>query len=114
ELGKLPRDASFDPLNSVASVARVQENLLAATIKHGNEEGRRHGGEAGEEVIEALDHAVKAEDLLNYSEPPSWFPPVRPILGRLLLEEGRPADAEKIFRAALEKSPRYFRALTGL
>lgn len=114
ELGKLPRDASFDPLNSVASVARVQENLLAATIKGGDEEERRHGGEAGEEVIEALDHAIKAEDLLNYSEPPSWYPPIRPILGRLLLEEKRPTDAEKIFRAALEKSPRYPLALLGL
>jgi tetratricopeptide (TPR) repeat protein len=114
DLAKLPRDASFDPLNSVASVARVQENLLAATIKQGDEEERRHGGEAGEAVIEALDHAIKAEDLLNYSEPPSWYPPIRPILGRVLLENGRPVDAEKIFRAALEKSPRYPRALVGL
>jgi tetratricopeptide (TPR) repeat protein len=114
DLAKLPRDASFDPLNSVASVARVQENLLAGTIKRGDKEERRHGGEAGEEIIEALDHAIKAEDLLNYSEPPSWYPPVRPILGRLLLEDGRPADAEKVFRAALEKSPRYSRALAGL
>src|ERR1700716_611480 len=81
ELGKLPPSTHVDQLNTVGDVARVEENLLAATIKRGDEEERRHGGEAGEEVIEALDHAIKAEDLLNYSEPPSWYPPVRPILG---------------------------------
>src|SRR6266404_1574782 len=50
ELAKLPRDASFDPLNSVTDIARVQENFLAAAIKQG-EHGR---GEEGE-VIEALE-----------------------------------------------------------
>lgn len=113
DLAKLPRDASYDPLNSVANIARVQENLLAAIIKRG-ERGERRDREEGEEVIEALQHAIVAEDILNYSEPPSWYPPVRPILGRVLLEDGWAADAEKIFRAALEKSPRYPRALAGL
>ena len=113
ELAKLPRDASFDPLNTVVDIARVQENLMAAMIKRGSEEGGKKGEESGE-TVEALQHAIAAEDLLNYSEPPSWYPPVRPILGRVLLEKGQPADAEKVFRTALEKSPRYVRALEGL
>jgi tetratricopeptide (TPR) repeat protein len=109
-LGKLPHDAAFDPYNSVASIARVQENLLAGAIRRGSSE---RGEEAGE-VVEALQHATAAEDILNYTEPPSWYPPVRPILGRVLLDEGKAVAAEKVFRDALEKTPRYGRALTGL
>jgi tetratricopeptide (TPR) repeat protein len=107
ELAKLPQDASFDPLNSVVNIARVQESLLAATIRRGEHQEEK-------EVIEGLQHAVAAEDILNYSEPPSWYPPVRPILGRILLEEHHASEAEKVFREALEKSPRYRRALAGL
>jgi hypothetical protein len=110
-LGKLPHDAQFDPLNSVASVARVQENLVASVIKWGS---RERDEEGGNEVREAFQHAVAAEDQLNYSEPPSWYPPIRPMFGRYLLEEGHAAAAEKVFRNALEKSPRYARALVGL
>jgi tetratricopeptide (TPR) repeat protein len=106
-LAKLPHDASFDPLNTVVNIARVQENLLAGTIKRG-------AGEELEKIIEAFQHAVANEDVLNYSEPPSWYPSVRPLLGRVLLEEGQATAAEKVFRTALEKSPRYAPALTGL
>jgi hypothetical protein len=109
ELAKLPRDAAFDPLNSVTEIARVQENFLAAAIKQGEHE---RGEEA--EVVEALEHAVAAEDNLNYSEPPSWYPPVRPVLGRVLLERGQAALAEKVFRADLVRNPRHVRSLTGL
>jgi tetratricopeptide (TPR) repeat protein len=109
ELAKLPRDAAFDPLNSVADIARVQENFLAAAINRGEHEA----GEEGE-VIEALQHAVAAQDNLNYSEPPSWYPPIRPVLGRVLLERGQAAAAEKVFRADLERNPRHARSLTGL
>ena len=65
-------------------------------------------------VIEALEHAVAAQDNLNYSEPPSWYPPIRPILGRVLLERGQTTAAERVFRADLERNPRYGRSLAGL
>jgi hypothetical protein len=109
ELAKLPRDAAFDPLNSVTEIARVQENFLAAAIKQGEHE---RGEEA--EVVEALEHAVAAQDNLNYSEPPSWYPPIRPVLGRVLLERGQAVAAEKVFRADLERNPRYAQSLAGL
>jgi tetratricopeptide (TPR) repeat protein len=110
ELAKLPRDAAFDPLNAVTDIARVQENLLAAAIKMGQPEA----GEDSDEVIEGLQHAVAAQDNLNYSEPPSWYPPIRPVLGRVLLERGQAALAEKVFRADLERNPRHARSLAGL
>ncbi|HST29795.1 MAG TPA: hypothetical protein VLK27_03025, partial [Chthoniobacterales bacterium] len=55
-----------------------------------------------------------AEDALSYSEPPAWYPPVRPTLGRLLLAMNRAPDAEKVFRDDLERKPRDARALSGL
>ncbi|MEY2530221.1 MAG: hypothetical protein QOI96_306, partial [Verrucomicrobiota bacterium] len=60
-LGKLPPNTSFDSLNPVANVARVQENLLAGMIGG-------HRGESDEpgEALEGLQHAVAAEDALNY------------------------------------------------
>jgi len=105
-VARIPPGAMYDPLNKTRDVLKVPENLLAGAIARG-----RHDEKA---AIDSLTQAVVAEDALNYSEPPSWYPPVRPILGRVLLEEGRAADAEKIFRAALDKSPRYARALGGL
>jgi tetratricopeptide (TPR) repeat protein len=105
-IAKLPPDASFDPLNPVAKIAAVQDGLLIAALARGR--GDSHA------AIDALTKAVAAEDGLNYSEPPSWYPPVRPMLGRALLEAQQLPDAERVFREALEKSARYFRALAGL
>ena len=39
---------------------------------------------------------------------------MRPTLGRALLEANQVEDAEKVFRADLERNPRNARALTGL
>jgi hypothetical protein len=103
---KVPGDRLYDPLNKAASVLKVHENLLAAAIA-----GSRHDRNA---MIESLKGAVTAEDALNYSEPPTWYPPVRPLLGRVLLADKRVADAENVFRADLDRNPRDARALAGL
>jgi hypothetical protein len=47
-----------------------------------------------------------AEDALNYGEPPAWYPPVRPMLGKLLLTNNQAAEAEKVCREDLERNPR--------
>lgn len=49
--------------------------------------------------------AVQREDRLNYDEPSNWFHPARHHLGAALLAAGRPADAEAVFRADLERNP---------
>jgi tetratricopeptide (TPR) repeat protein len=112
DLARLPKDAVFDPLNSLADITKVQENLLKFAIAHSKTDADGKGD--ANEAVEALQHAIAAEDNLNYNEPPSWYPPVRPLLGRLLLERRDAVGAEKVFRAALEKTPRYSLALTGL
>jgi hypothetical protein len=61
-----------------------------------------------------LQTALAAEDKLPYFEPPVWYQPVRETLGRLLLEDGQPVEAEKLFRAELAVHPRSGRPLFGL
>jgi tetratricopeptide (TPR) repeat protein len=68
-------------------------------------------------VDEGFDHlrdAVRQDDALRYDEPWGWFQPVRHALGALLLEQGRVAEAEEIYRKDLELHPGNGWALHGL
>jgi tetratricopeptide (TPR) repeat protein len=105
-VAKIPTETMYDQLNKTAAVFKVHENLLLGAIARS-----RHDDKA---AVDLLTQAVAAEDALNYSEPPPWYPPVRPILGRVLLVTKQPAEAERVFRADLEKNPRDGRALSGL
>lgn len=58
--------------------------------------------------------AAAIEDSLPYMEPPYWFSPVRHTLGAVLLEAGRAAPAETVYRQALERFPDNGWAMTGL
>jgi tetratricopeptide (TPR) repeat protein len=65
-------------------------------------------------AIAAWNAAVQAQDNLPYNEPPEWFYPVRESHGGALLRSGRAAEAEKVFRADLDRNPRNARSLFGL
>jgi tetratricopeptide (TPR) repeat protein len=56
-----------------------------------------------DEAIRIVSEAVAIEDELPYSEPPLWHQPTRQVLGALLLEAGRAADAEAVYRKDLEQ-----------
>lgn len=105
-VAKIFPEKMYDQLNTVSAVFKIHENVLAGAIAHS-----RHDENA---AIDSYKQAIAAEDALNYSEPPAWYPPVRPTLGRLLLATNRAADAEKVFRDDLDKKPRDARALSGL
>jgi len=105
-IAKIPSDQMYDMLNSRGAVFKIHENVLAGAIAHS-----RHDDNA---AIDFLKQAVAGEDGLNYSEPPAWYPPVRPTLGRLLQATNRASEAENVFRADLERHPRNARALAGL
>jgi tetratricopeptide (TPR) repeat protein len=64
--------------------------------------------------IELLQAAVHAEDTLPYMEPTFWPIPIRPALGRALLEAGQPERAEQVFRDDLQRWPRNAWGLLGL
>jgi len=105
-VSQMPPNEMYDMLNDRTAVFKIHENLLSAEIAHS-----RHDENA---AVESLKQAVAAEDALSYSEPPPWYPPVRPTLGRLLLADNQAVEAEKVFREDLERRPRDGRALAGL
>ncbi len=64
--------------------------------------------------LDAWRRAVTLESALQYDEPPAWFYTVRESLGAALLRAGQHAEAEQVFRTALETRPRDGRLLFGL
>ena len=62
----------------------------------------------------SLHRAILIEDNLIYNEPPDWHVPVRQALGAVLLDAGRPAEAESIYWQDLVKNPENGWALFGL
>jgi tetratricopeptide (TPR) repeat protein len=77
-------------LTNLQIASRVVEGELAA--QQGDDDT----------AIHVLREAVAIEDGLPYSEPPIWHQPTRQVLGAVLLEAGRPADAEEVYREDLK------------
>jgi tetratricopeptide (TPR) repeat protein len=65
-------------------------------------------------AVAHLDRGVRLEDGLSYIEPPDWGLPVRHVLGAVLLEAGRPEEAETVYWEDLNRSPENGWGLFGL
>jgi tetratricopeptide (TPR) repeat protein len=101
----VPAD-SMSSLNPTSKVLTIAADVLAARIaeaKHDNQT-----------ALELFNKGIKEEDSLAYDEPPQWFHPVRESLGGFMLRSGNYADAEKVFRADLERNKHSGRSLFGL
>jgi len=92
--------------NTCVAVLAVVTPMLEGEISL--REGQADAGFA------ALRAAVKAEDALHYDEPPSWLIPVRHSLGAGLMQAGRYAEAEQVYREDLARLPQNGWALFGL
>ena len=79
----------------------VLTNLQIASRILEGELNMRQGDQGG--AIEVLREAVTIEDGMPYSEPPVWHHPPRQILGAVLLEAGRAAEAEAVYREDLRR-----------
>ncbi len=90
----------------VVDLAKIAEGVLAGEIAA--RQGRY------EQAIETLKAAADVEDRLRYYEPPLWHIPVRHSLGAVLLQAGRPAEAEQVYREDLMHHPHNGWALFGL
>jgi tetratricopeptide (TPR) repeat protein len=66
------------------------------------------------EAVEAFERALVIEDGLRYDEPEPLNFSVRDWLGAILLETGRPAEAEAVYRAAIDDHPFNGWSLFGL
>ena len=67
-----------------------------------------------DKAVAHLSRAVRLEDGLVYTEPSEWHYPARHALGAVLLEAGRPAEAETVYWDDLRKNPDNGWALSGL
>ncbi len=114
ELAEVEALAGADDLQAItfasgstpSQLLTIGARILAARIE----------GEAGnwDAAIPLLEEAVTLQDGLPYTEPPPWYFPNREALGHALLESGRSAAAEAVFRKSLEKTPRNGWSLAGL
>ncbi len=101
----IPESAPYG-LNTAPAVLKVAAAVLEARIAAAK--GDRSG------AIAAWRKAVEAQDALGYDEPADWYYPIRESLGAALFLAGNHQEAEKVFRADLDKNPRNGRSLFGL
>jgi Flp pilus assembly protein TadD len=92
--------------NKTRDILKIAVDVLSAKLS-----AARHDRS---QAIAQLRDAVAVQDALKYSEPPSWFYPVRESLGAALFEDGQILQAEHIFRDDLQRNPRNPRSLFGL
>lgn len=67
-----------------------------------------------ERAFDLLREAVRRDAALRYDEPWGWMQPAAHALGALLLEQGRVAEAERVYREDLERHPGNGWSLHGL
>jgi tetratricopeptide (TPR) repeat protein len=65
-------------------------------------------------AISSLERAVRLDDALVYTEPTEFLLPTRLVLGAILLQAGRPGEAETVYWEDLRRNPENGWALFGL
>jgi len=113
ELGELETIlASVPPDRSVAFFFKAKNMLqLAANVLAGEMAAKAGDGASAERLLRA---AVAEQDTHWFTEPPPWYYPVRQSLGAVLLQLGRAADAERVYRDDLTRNPGNGWSLFGL
>lgn len=103
KLIEAPTSMSLNQADSVLKVATtvLDGELAAAQGKY-------------DVAIAHLDKAVRYHDNLVYTEPDDWHQPVRHALGAVLLDAGRPAEAESVYWEDLRRNPKNGWSLFGL
>ena len=101
--------AVFEAARARVPDTRLMHNVLAvdllaiaSAMLEGELAYRKGDHDAG---FAALRRAVALDDGLPYDEPWGWMQPTRHALGALLLEQGRSAEAEQVYREDLGLVP---------
>jgi len=79
--------------NTVVDLLAIAEEMLTGELEY------RRGNV--DTAFAHLRRSVELEDSLPYDEPWGWMQPTRHALGALLLEQGRIAEAEAVYRSDL-------------
>jgi len=100
------------PDRTVAFFFRSKNMLqLAANLLGGEIAAKARDFTTAERLLRA---AVAEQDSHWFTEPPPWYFPVRQSLGAVLLQAGRAADAEQVYREDLRRNPGNGWSLFGL
>jgi tetratricopeptide (TPR) repeat protein len=104
--------ASVPVDRTLANFFKMSEMLeLASQVLAGEIAAR--GGDA-DTAVKHLAEAVRIQDGHWFTEPPPWYFPVRQSLGAALLQAGRAAEAEAVYREDLRRNPENGWSLFGL
>ena len=113
ELASLKKMAS-DPLISSLEVGATTVGKLleiASSVLAGEIEAKQRNFDKS---ISHLERAVRLQDGLPYNEPADWYYPVRQSLGAVLLDAGRPGEAQTTYWQDLRQNPENGWSLYGL
>lgn len=102
--------AKFERYDAFGVPARGMIAVALSSVD--GEIARKSGDLPG--AVAAFRKAQAAELALPYTEPAYWHRPVSHLLGAALLEAGKPAEAEAVYRESLKSYRRDGWALTGL
>jgi tetratricopeptide (TPR) repeat protein len=103
---------SVSPERTVAFFFRARNILqMAANVLAGEMAAKAGDMASAERLLRA---AVAEQDTHWFTEPPPWYFPVRQSLGAILLQAGRPSDAEAVYREDLRRNPGNGWSLLGL
>jgi tetratricopeptide (TPR) repeat protein len=105
ERARLPKTAFFGN-NAGADILKVARHMLAGELLIREDRWA--------EGIAELRKGVRQQDRLRYDEPPGWILPLRHALGAALLQKGRYAEAEKVYREDQKRHPGNGWGLYGL
>jgi len=105
ERARVP-ETSFLFQNPSQAILGVAEAMIAGEIAY------REGNH--DVAFQQLREAVRRDDGLNYDEPWGWMQPARHALAALLLEQGRYAEAEEVYRQDLKRHPNNPWSLHGM
>src|SRR4051812_36814163 len=93
-------------MNTGVAILRIAPEVVAGELAARRQEW--------DTAVLHLDRAIRYEDALIYQEPPDWPAPVRQTLGAVLLQTGRPSEAEAVYWEDLKKNPGTGWSLYGL
>jgi len=99
-------DLTIFDINAIPHILKIAQAVLAGEI------AAKEGDYAT--AVTQLKEAIELEDGLNYTEPKDWYLPPRQVLGAVLLEAGKPKEAELVYREDLNVHPQNGWTLFGL
>lgn len=102
----LPAEPASFSVNNAFQILRIALEVVAGEIAAKQKDFDR--------ALLHLERGVRFEDTLVYTEPADWHAPVRQTLGAVLLQAGRPDEAEAVYWEDLKKNAENGWSLFGL